>query len=69
MIAREYGRYVLVCDCCGTEIEGFTDFDDVLEFKNREGWTSQRGVNIELKDDWMDICDKCSKKDLGDLML
>ena len=33
MIDREYGKFVLVCDICGKEIDGFDTFDDALDYR------------------------------------
>lgn len=61
MIDREYGKYVLVCDVCGEEVTGFNSFDDALEYKNDEGWQSEHGEQLDLKDGWVDLCPKCQK--------
>ena len=44
MIDKEYGKYVLVCDVCGEEVTGFDTFDRALDYKDKEGWKSRRGL-------------------------
>lgn len=61
MIDMEYGKFVLVCDICGEEIDGFETFQDALDYKESEGWESKRGERLDLKDGWIDVCPKCQK--------
>ncbi|GIW49177.1 MAG: hypothetical protein KatS3mg079_653 [Caloramator sp.] len=56
MIDRQYGKYVLVCDYCGEEIE-FKTFDEALEYKKENGWRS-----IKHSDGWETICEECRKE-------
>ena len=60
MIDKSYGSYYIVCDICGDETPaGFDSFDEMLDYKMEEGWTSQRGEQLDLKDGWIDLCPNC----------
>lgn len=59
MIDREYGKYFLACDICGEEVKDFDSFDDALDYKDEEGWISDRGEQLDLKYGWIDICPSC----------
>jgi len=59
MITKEYNKYVLVCDVCGEEVGGFDDWEDALDYKTQEVWRSGRGEQLDLKNEWIDICPKC----------
>ena len=60
MIDKSYGRYQLVCDICGDETtECFDTFDEAVDYKQEEGWTSERGEQLDLKDGWIDACPSC----------
>jgi hypothetical protein len=61
MIVEEKGKSTLVCDVCGREVEGFESFDDALDYKNNEGWKSERGEQLDLQDGYIDICPHCQK--------
>lgn len=62
MIDREYGKYVLVCDICGEEVNGFDTFDEALDYKEEKDWKSRRGKQLDLKDGWIDICPACIER-------
>ena len=60
MIDKSYGRYQLVCDICGNETaESFDSFDEAVDYKQEEGWTSERGEQLDFKDGWIDLCPNC----------
>lgn len=59
MIDKEYGKFFLACDVCGSEVTDFDDFDDALDFKIDNGWKSQKGEALNLKEDWIDVCPDC----------
>ena len=61
MTDREYGKFVLVCDICGEEIDGFDTFDDALDYSREEGWESKCGERLDLQYGWIDVCPKCQK--------
>ena len=61
MIDSEYGKYFLACDICGEEITGFETFQDVLDYKESEGWGSKRGEQLDSQDGWIDVCPNCQK--------
>ena len=50
--------FEVVCDICGEteEIEG--QWDDCLDFKKDEGWSSRKDNHNE----WMDVCEECKNK-------
>jgi len=62
VIDKEYGKYVLVCDVCGEEVTGFDTFDRALDYKDKEGWKSRRGEQLDLKDGFVDICPACIER-------
>lgn len=62
MVDREYGKYVLVCDICGKEVTGFDTFDDALDYKDKEGWKSRRGQQLDLKEGFVDVCSNCIER-------
>lgn len=62
MIAMEYGKFTLICDVCGEEVQGFDTFDDALDYKTEEGWRSKQGEQLDLKEGWVDVCPSCLKK-------
>ena len=64
MITNEYNKFILVCDICGEEIDGFDTFDEALGYKDSEGWRSERGQQLDLKDGWIDICPICGGREL-----
>lgn len=61
MIDNEYGKYVLVCDVCGEEVNGFESFDDALDYVQEEGWGSEKGLQLNLEYGYIDICPDCQK--------
>lgn len=53
MIAKEYGKYKLVCDCCDKELE-FDSFEDAMKYARKNGWeTCFEGG------EWQNYCDEC----------
>jgi len=57
MIYKTGGRYILVCDICGTEEdETFYDFYDAVEYKKVSGWKSQKHQG-----EWEDVCLECQE--------
>jgi Fe2+ or Zn2+ uptake regulation protein len=56
MIDREYGKFVLVCDICGKEIDGFEDFHEAVKYKKENGWKSEK-----YKGEWQDVCPECQE--------
>ena len=64
MIDKNYGSYLLICDICGNETaECFDTFDEAVDYKQEEGWTSERGEQLDLKDGWIDLCPICKQSD------
>ena len=56
MITKEYGKQVLICDCCGDKApERFNDFQDAIDYK-KANWRSKK-VNGE----WQEICPECAR--------
>lgn len=53
MIDKQYGEFILICDCCGIEHK-FETFEEAVKFKKLNGWKS---VKVGLE--WEDICDSC----------
>ena len=51
-------EHSLTCDLCGEEIaDSFYYFDDVIEYKKENGWTSEKRKDGE----WEDICPECKE--------
>jgi len=59
MIVSEYGKFTLVCDVCGEEVDNFDSFDDALTYIQQNGWESDFGETLDLQDDIIDICPNC----------
>lgn len=59
MIHQSAGFYVIECDECGEESEGFDDFYDAVEWKKdrSNGWRSRK-----VDGDWQDLCPECAEK-------
>lgn len=58
MIDKQYSRYELTCDVCGTQSEtNFDDFQEAVNFKKSEHWKSKK-----IDDIWIDICPDCENK-------
>ena len=59
MISKEYGKYTLICDICGTGTdEEFDSFQDAIDAREDLGWKSKR-----VEGEWLDICPDCIEKD------
>ena len=56
MISKEYGKYTLICDICGSEADQeFDSFQDAIDAREDIGWKSKR-VDVE----WLDVCPDCT---------
>lgn len=52
------GRFTLICDNCGEELdEMFDDFYDAVEAKKENGWKSKK-----VNGNWEDWCNKCCEE-------
>lgn len=59
MISKEYGKYTLICDICGTGTdEEFESFQDAIDAREDIRWKSKR-----IDGEWSDICPDCIEKD------
>ncbi len=56
MIVKQYGMFVIICDCCCEETEGFDAFQDALDCKDRYGWESKKSDG-----EWENICPDCQE--------
>ena len=55
MISKEYGKYTLICDVCGTGTdEEFDSFQDAIDAREDIRWKSKR-----IDGEWLDICPDC----------
>ncbi|MCM8710517.1 hypothetical protein M2651_05690 [Clostridium sp. SYSU_GA19001] len=59
MIDREYRKFILICDMCGEEVNGFKTFEDALEYGRPNGWESDIGERLDLTTGYIDICPRC----------
>lgn len=62
MIDREYGKFALICDVCGEEVNGFETFEDALDYAQNEGWESDIGKRLDLAEGYIDICPRCEER-------
>ena len=58
MIDKQHGRFILVCDKCGEEVnfDNGEDFEDVRNYLKSEGWQT-----VKIGDDWQHCCAECRK--------
>lgn len=56
---KETNNFVLICDNCGKEIEGFDCIDSACDYMESEGWGCEEGTKLDLTEGLMDICPKC----------
>lgn len=58
MSIERYGKvFALYCDVCGMKAdETFNDFQEAVDYKEENGWKSQR-----RNGEWEDICPKCQE--------
>ena len=57
MIDKEYGEYILVCDVCGREVNGFESWQDAVDGKRESGFVSRK-----INNHWEDWCHSCKNK-------
>ncbi|MBW2003034.1 MAG: hypothetical protein JRI72_00255 [Deltaproteobacteria bacterium] len=59
MIAKEYGRYNLICDICGMYAEdGFDTFQNAVDYGKENEW--ERNLIITGTEKvWQNICPEC----------
>jgi len=58
MISKEYGKFTLSCDICGSASEKEYDtFQDAIDAKKDIGWQSKK-----IDDQWADVCPDCLEK-------
>lgn len=56
MIDKESGEFILSCDFCCEEVNGFDDFYDAVDYKKDNGWKSKK-----INGGWNDVCPECQK--------
>jgi len=63
MIDKEYGKYKLICDCCGENDKEliFDTFQEAVDYKNDFNWLS-----MKIGEDWFNYCQSC-KESQGDI--
>lgn len=54
--------YGYTCDACGKEIDSDYDWQEMLSWKNRGGYSSIFGDGMEMT---LDLCQECVKEHLG----
>jgi len=55
MIDKQYGRFILMCDfCANSEVAVFDEFNDAVEFAEKNGWGRKRKGG-----EWLNICPEC----------
>ena len=54
MIDKQYGKYVLSCDICGENVDGFDSFDEAERYTKENGWVISR-----TDGGWVNICPPC----------
>lgn len=57
MIEQIYSDFVIACDICGHESMKFDTFDDAVDAKKSEGFSSKLYDNS-----WLDLCEDCQKQ-------
>lgn len=55
MIDKVFGAFYLTCDICDYQEGPFDEFYDALNFKQNEGWKSQKDNNNV----WQHVCPEC----------
>ena len=55
MISKRNGEYILECDECGEEVDGFDFFDEAVEYAKDEQWTLE-----SVRGGWENLCPDCS---------
>ena len=61
MIEKQgYGAFMLCCDKCNEFVEGFSSWNEVIDYKKekKNGW----GSRMAAKDKWIDLCPDCLGK-------
>ena len=48
--------YILICDHCEEEFDGFDTFDDAVSFKQENEWRSVKSRG----GDWYELCPECA---------
>ncbi len=55
MIDKQYGKFVVMCDyCANAEIKEFEEFNDAVEFAEKNGWG-----RAHKDGEWINICPDC----------
>jgi hypothetical protein len=60
MIERCGDEYELICDHCEEPIGGFNGFDDAVQYKKDNRWTSAKGASGQ----WYELCHECSTPEI-----
>ena len=45
MIDKQYGKYILTCDCCPDEVHEFDSWDGVMDFLYANDWKFKKYVS------------------------
>ena len=60
MIDKRYCGYKLICDRCDEEVEEvFDNFDEAVNYKKLNKWSSIKIKDRRGNDCWDDICSDC----------
>jgi hypothetical protein len=62
VIELDYGY---TCDACKKEIDTEMDYQEMLSYRNRGGFTSVFGDGVEMS---LDLCQDCIKRLLGEFI-
>lgn len=56
MITKNYGKYIVVCDCCGEQVgDPQETWEDAVEARREDPDIKTRKINGE----WRDTCREC----------
>ncbi len=54
MIDKQYGTFILACDYCSNDEQGFDSFNDAAEYVGQSDWR-----RTYINGEWINICPDC----------
>ena len=57
MIDKIYGKFHIICDGCGEELDPSDTFDEAKDQLDDEGWDTKN-----VGGDWVNLCPNCIKE-------
>ena len=60
MIIKNHGEFILSCDRCSNDVDGFSDWSEVIDFKKQK--TNNWGSRKTKEGEWIDLCPDCLGK-------